>query len=182
MKRIILVFLLVLVYSGSIAQYKKMPLDTSHYWQQQYNSGAMFPNPPYTCYTTLKVLKDSVRNSKTYKFIKATPYCGSTYFGLIREDTVLKRVIILDNNQEKILYNFNKNVGDTAMLTDELWSPQTYTLQLKDSVLINDSLYHKRYRYACSGCNATGFNVTVIEGVGSTFGLLSPWIPFRKWI
>lgn len=158
------------------AQYRKMPLDTNHYWQQLYSSNVS-PNP-YSCYLKLKVLKDSVVNGKTYQFIKSlnnlcSPYYGSS--GLVRQDTVLKRIIQLINNQEKILYNFNKNIGDTALLTAFGGTPLIYTLQSKDSLLSNDGLYHKRYKFYPNGF---GF-VTVIEGIGSTDGLLSPWVPFE---
>jgi hypothetical protein len=97
---------------------------------------------------------------------------------LLRQDTVLKRIIQLDNTQEKILYNFSKNIGDTALLTSFGFgaSSLTYTLLSKDSVLINDGFYHKRYKFYP---NPNDY-VTVIEGIGSTAGLFSPWVPFEE--
>jgi len=149
-----------------------MPLDTNHHWQQFYGYNVW----PYSwsCYLKLKVCKDTIINGKTYSYIKnitngCNPNTGGSS-GLLRQDTLLKRVIILQGNQENILYNFNKNVGDTALLSGTI-----YTLQSKDSILINDSLYHKRFQFQTNGLWA----VTVIEGVGSTAGLLTP-IPLSE--
>ncbi|MGZ3901920.1 MAG: T9SS type A sorting domain-containing protein [Bacteroidia bacterium] len=145
-----------------------MPLDTNHYWQENcnYNPG----NGSATGTFLQKVIKDSLVNGKIYYFISSyNLQCSPQSNFLVRQDTILKRVIILFNNQEKILYNFNKNVGDTATLLCLLGGVSTYTLTYKDSILLNDGYYHKRFNF---GGNGPG---NIIEGVGSLKSLFLPY-------
>jgi hypothetical protein len=177
MKKLLLLIFLTLNYSTTKAQYRKMPLDTSHYWQQSY-SAWLQPSPSVTCLYQLKVKKDSIVNGVTYQYIKSlNTYCNPvsnySWTAILRQDSIKKIVVMLMNNQEKILYNFNKNAGDTALLFNgNSNSMVTYTVQTKDSLLLSDGFYHKRFVFINAG-------VTVIEGVGSNWGLITPWSPFE---
>lgn len=152
-------------------------LDTNHFWQQKYSLNK--PGQQVNCNYLLTIKTHSVVNGITYKVVD-TYYsksdnimigCGD--YGLVREDTVLKRVIILTSSGEQILYNFNKNPGDTALLYKAYQPPSVtgiYTLQARDSVLLADG-YHRRFSY---------FNKSLdIEGVGSFHGLLTPFNIFE---
>ena len=103
-------------------------------------------------------------------FSPATP-CSSPFF-LLRQDSAQRKVFILINNQENILYNFNKVVGDTLKALDLSTGPSaiyTYTVIAIDSVLLLDNKYHKRFRYSTYNWNYA------IEGVGGEWGLLTPY-------
>ena len=167
MKELLFLMLFVLNYLAVNAQYRKMPLDTNHYWQEHCSYSPSMGQSQSNTYK-LKVKKDSIINGKTYQFLYAYDLsCAGLYDAIfLRQDTLLKRVIILLGNQERILYNFDKNVGDTATLYCEFGGGTTYTLASKDSVLINDGFYHKRFSFG---------GIKVIEGVGSQNGLLFPY-------
>jgi hypothetical protein len=179
MKKLLFLFLLSLFCSTTQAQYRKLPLDTKHFWQQQVSIN-MFPQPYTTCNYRLKVLKDSIVNGKKFKhIIESNAGCNPGYppylltvNKLIREDTVLKIVTVLDNGQEKIIYNFNKNVGDTVTLFGLNQVVATTTVLVKDSILCSDGFYHKRFMFANS-------SITHIEGIGSTDGLIPSLAAFE---
>jgi hypothetical protein len=173
MKKNLLVFLFILFGFSIKAQYRKMPLSPNYYWQQHTTINTI---PPYiNCSYALKVSKDSLVNGKVFKYIETydASYMYFSESALIRQDTVLKRVTAIIFNQENILYNFNKSVGDTALLLGAGWMPQTYTLQTRDSVLLNDGFYHKRFLY--------NNMPPVIEGVGSINGMLWPMDSFESF-
>ncbi|MBK9285677.1 MAG: T9SS type A sorting domain-containing protein [Sphingobacteriaceae bacterium] len=176
MKNIFLLIFLTAISLTSTAQYRKIPLDTNHVWQESYFAWLQ-PQPSVTCTYDIRIIKDSIVNSQTFKFVKSVNgFCspnGNAYYetALLRQDTVRKIVTRIINNQEKILYNFNKNVGDTAMLPTLYGPMSTFTLQTKDSILLSDGFYHKRFTF--------NSYPTIIEGVGSTSGLLIFGMPFE---
>ena len=179
MKKLIFCFLIMAGFSRLNAQkYIKMPLDKNHYWQQHSNDS--HSNVMYSVlncdYLSFVHLKDTLINGKMYTPVSSGGTCDVSLIqpyapdGLLREDTLLQRINILIGNTEYILYNFNKNAGDTAVL----YSPfdgdgkalDTFKVTLKDSVLLSDGLYHPRF----------GFNqFKVIEGVGGLNGLITPY-------
>lgn len=177
MRRSLLFILLFFVCLFTNAQYKKMPLDTNHYWSEYYYYQTMTTN--LSCNYQLNIIKDTVIGSYNYKKIIITSVSCNSFVccfsdptkAYLRQDTLLKKVIVLDNTfQEKILYNFNKNLGDTTELYDRrINSTSVYTVTLKDSLLLNDGLYHKRLGFW------GGSGPEVIEGVGGKFGFLTPY-------
>jgi hypothetical protein len=153
------------------SQYRKIPFDTAARWVEK-NESHLSPDPNQfsVCYGTLKVNKDSMYNSKVYHYIRNIGGCNFTS-ALLREDTLLKRVMILVPPNEYILYNFNKNTGDTALLYSNynmMNTLLTFTVTSKDSILLADG-YHRR-----SVLNA-GNSYTVIEGVGGLSGITTPY-------
>ncbi len=102
------------------------------------------------------------------------PEISQTEFvGLIREED--KKVYFtqksvfddsLDITDEKILYDFNLNIGDT--LHCHFWNPVSFrVVQEIDSVLILNGNYRKRYTMV-----GDWHSYEIIEGIGSLDGLL----------
>jgi len=176
MRKVIIV-ILVFIKLAANAQYFKMPLDTNHYWRERYSS-TQFENGSLvtrTCDYQYNITKDTVINALTYKKVvlrhnicEVQPLVPQTSF--LRQDTIAKRIIMRYNNQEYILYNFNKSAGDTAKLFNQMLTPpvSTYTVNTRDSVLLNDGYYHKRLLMDGSP------NYSMIEGIGGEYGLVTP--------
>ncbi|HEX5003512.1 MAG TPA: T9SS type A sorting domain-containing protein [Bacteroidia bacterium] len=108
----------------------------------------------------------------------------ANYAGAIRNDSAQKKVYYYEQGSagEVVLYDFNLNLGDTL--------PITYTnvvalnrVNKIDSVLVG-TVYHRRFwlndiSMPPPGPQDSGF-VALIEGIGSTYGLLTPLlIPFE---
>ena len=175
-------FLLICLQCSFIlnAQYIPLPLDTNHYWQQlsTYKTSA---GQLTDCHYSLKVEKDSLVNGTLFKFITTkgggcSPFYYSNYFqnALIRQDTAKKIVTMFVQGAEKILYNFHKNVGDTAILYNhEAGVYITHTVIAINSFIANDGLNHRRFEY--------NDLPVMIDGVGSEGGLLTPWNTFEKF-
>jgi hypothetical protein len=96
-------------------------------------------------------------------------YSVPGYFaGLIRQDTLQKKVYYRYNNRDTLLYDFTLEIGDTVksfLSNGDFFQPDV-VLSI-DSVLIGNS-YRKRWL-----TNQT-YQIYYIEGIGSTFGLLEP--------
>lgn len=99
------------------------------------------------------------------------------YTGGIREDNS-KHIYFYPPlaTSEGLLYDFNLNLGDTLGYWMNNDSPDNWVSSV-DSVLIG-AQYHKRYFISGDTTSSIGRNyVALIEGVGSTFGLLGRLIP-----
>jgi hypothetical protein len=102
---------------------------------------------------------------------------GTTYYGLFygvfREDIPGKKVYTYQYGKDTLAYDYNLNAGDTLRGSVLLVGPpdQVY-IQSIDSVLVGTN-YHKQFWIG--GCT-----YSLIEGIGSTFGILNPIIcPFE---
>ncbi len=108
-------------------------------------------------------------------------YIGVSYAGCYRNDSIAKRVYFVpaDSSNEKLLYDFSIQLGDTI---GEWWNsdniPLNYTIivEAEDSVLI-DGVYRRRLSLTPTG-HGQGY---LIEGIGSTFGLLNPLMYFENF-
>lgn len=104
-------------------------------------------------------------------------FWNSGYHGCYRNDIVNKRVYYIpkDSINEILLYDFNLSLNDTLPETFVYKQSQygTITVDQIDSVLINNT-YLKRYHLDNAGFGQE----YLIEGIGSTLGLLSPISPF----
>ncbi|MBP7808875.1 MAG: T9SS type A sorting domain-containing protein [Bacteroidia bacterium] len=178
MRRNFLIIICLFFVAVTNGQYKKMPLDTNHYWHELFFY-AVWPSPYSSCDYQYEVIKDTLISSKVYKQVAITnKVCNpiwtccfySPNIAFLRQDTLLKIVCVLDTGyKERILYNFNKMVNDTTMLFDPVGgSFNTYTVNTKDSLLLNDGLYHKRLKLT-----GPGLFGDLIEGVGGSRGLLT---------
>ncbi len=102
----------------------------------------------------------------------STGTCGSPsgtinyYRGAVRQEVSNKKVFIVppDSAQESLLFDFNLNVGDTVRgFTEDLGYEDV--VQSIDSVFIGSD-YRKRWNIN------SGYQISFIEGIGSTFGLV----------
>lgn len=105
----------------------------------------------------------------------------ASYVGALREDVAQKKVYFFQpfTSGEQVLYDFNLNVGDTLGPT-MLNITNFNRVSVIDSVLIG-SEYHRRYwLWDINNPNWTpqdsGY-VALIEGIGSTFGLMEYLVP-----
>lgn len=109
-----------------------------------------------------------------------TPTFFSYYNGAYREDTLNRKVFYLapDSISESLLYDFNLSLGDTLPITfnnNHYGNPNIVTSI--DSVLIVGK-YHKRFEISAYNWGGhIGSYVYLIEGIGSTFGLLGKLRP-----
>lgn len=100
------------------------------------------------------------------------------YAGAFRENVASKKVYFVPPGAltDTLLYDFNLNVGDTLPMTytnDSSMYPRN-TVHTIDSVLVG-GVYHKRFNLSSFFGDAD--YVSIIEGVGSTFGFLGRLIP-----
>jgi hypothetical protein len=93
-----------------------------------------------------------------------------TYSGAYRQDTLLKKVFFVypSASQECVLYDFSLNPGDTLKGGCQ---SGTIVISSIDSVLTGKN-YRKRFNLSTSP-------YSIIEGIGSTSGLLEPLFPFE---
>jgi hypothetical protein len=124
---------------------------------------------------------DTVISSQTYHKLTVpflqipTTSCGAgwtgnnIYKGSIRQDTVIKKVFFVPPSSatEQLLYDFTMQVGDTVKGYLETMSSPIDTVQSIDSVLVGNT-YRKRWNIN------SGYQIHIIEGVGSTYGLIEP--------
>lgn len=202
MKKLLSTFLFLGVYLNSYSQtnvYHEFP--TSDAIWREYSYQYQFQSSDHSCSDYQNVIDgDTLAGSFTYHKIRssckyyASPYCGyppsmytpsyfNYYLGAFREDTANRKVYFIpsDSISESLLYDFNLNLGDTLPITytnndhNDINSPTTNIVTSVDSVLIGNE-YRKRFEisaYNWGGSFAP--YVYLIEGIGSTFGLLG-WL------
>ena len=110
----------------------------------------------------------------------SSTYEGISYAGCFRNDSINQRVYYMpvDSSNEKLLYDFSLQVGDTV---GDWWNsdynPLMYTIivESEDSILVNGT-YRRRLKLT-ETANDPGY---LIEGIGSTFGLLNPLAYFEN--
>lgn len=182
-KLLLLAFMLFLLmgrYNTAKAQeYIPIPLDSTM-WKVNYWNGIAFWN----CYIYEYTAGDTIINGISYVLINRL----SDYFCLhntvplikraaIRQDSAAKKVYIIqlpDSLNERILYDFTQQVGDTcnSILNTGMCGGPMLIVSI-DSVLINGR-YHRRLN---TDANCSG--ASLIEGVGSTFGLIDDLFMFE---
>jgi hypothetical protein len=127
-----------------------------------------------------EITGDTTISSITYKKINRIGYTLDIfcyygpfgYVGAIREDTNKRIYLCLPNSStDTLLYDFNLNVGDTVRSYLNYFGGYPLVGSI-DSILIGSS-YRKRFNlyYPPSGSGPS-----IIEGIGSTHGLLD-WNP-----
>ncbi|MEI6577636.1 MAG: T9SS type A sorting domain-containing protein [Bacteroidota bacterium] len=126
---------------------------------------------------------DSTYNGSVYKkyyFTNDSIVTTGSFFALLREDTILKKVFSIPagSTQEHLLYDFSLALNDTISvypLSFPFYSgPILIKVDLIDSILLGSNFYK---RLKISGVNQnTGYNEYWIEGIGSTMGLFNSGI------
>jgi len=131
-----------------------------------YFSYSYFGDTVLGIYTYKKVYVITVNSSGDIWCAGMGPF-GGGYKGAIRQDTATHKVFFVRPGQsyEAVLYDFNLNVGDTVPYdtTGDCMYPGYVTIVSIDSILIGNQ-YRKSY--------TTNFWFTIIEGIGSSQGLL----------
>jgi len=127
---------------------------------------------------------DSIYNSVTYKkYYRTTDTTLNPntfqFVGLVRQEIANKKIygIASTYTVEFLMYNFNLNVNDTLSVKpiyNFAWqTPRRIKVTAKDSILI-DGQYRKRLTINSNVPFGPTMQETWIEGIGSSFGPLSP--------
>lgn len=146
--------------------------------------GPPTPNPVlgdynFSYYIGGDTIINSVTYHKLYKSGSMHEYCYAgnyinnwvyydDYAGAFREDTALRHVYLMQQwfSTECLMYDFSAGVGDTINFCDGC-----AVVTSIDSVLVGGN-YRKQF-------NLSTAPYVVIEGIGSTAGLLEPFCPFE---
>jgi hypothetical protein len=126
---------------------------------------------------SIEISGDTIINSIQYHKL-FTPYIQTSvksksiqintgYNGAIRQDTLIRKVFIVPRfeSTEQLLYDFTMQVGDSVKgFIQTVFDPKDVVFSI-DSVLVGNS-YRKRWNINLS------YNISIIEGVGCTFGLI----------
>jgi hypothetical protein len=104
------------------------------------------------------------------------------YVGCFRNDSTNKQVYFIPpfTSNDTLLYDFNLELGDTNKTYLNGFTGEDWIVTNIDSVLLG-SQYHRRLKLN----NCSPKTLFIIEGIGSTFGLLSPficWAPYFEHI
>jgi hypothetical protein len=100
------------------------------------------------------------------------------YAGCFRNDVSAKKVYYMNpyTDTEKVIYDFSLSVGDTIPELD--YYPNYPTIESIDSIEIGGK-FHKRFKIDNKCWDA--YTLYIIEGIGSTYGLLSStFCPFES--
>lgn len=166
--------------------------DSNAIWRQyhhHYDSGIN----GLVCHEFQDYIKgDTIINGITYKNVWSKGYFGlpvvncNMYHGhgpklAYREINKQIFYILYPDTSEFILYDFNLNLGDTCIYPEFYGFPGNYRIiTLIDSILINGTF---RRRYLLSDTTLwlppllDSNYVAIIEGIGSTYGLLPDLMP-----
>lgn len=177
---ILFIFLISFTVDAQTQVYHSFP-DSNAYWCQttQWFDGTC----DHTRNATSFFGNDTIINALVYHQIQESGYEYSTLCGSggyvyacclpIRQDTLQRKVFYYDlfNQTEKIMYDFNLQVGDTLNESKVIWgnTGDIHVITSIDSIKIN-GLFRKRFNYNGSflfGCPDT----SIIEGIGSISGL-----------
>lgn len=206
MKTTSVLFLLLLTGSlGFAQQYQPFPAANARWVERSERECPVLPpDYSYCIDRQYDITGDTIVNTLSYHKLRSTIVeywyyqgVGCTdifksysvhYAGSFREDIANRKIYFLapDSANEHLLYDFNLNIGDT-LPTLLINSTTVNWVSAIDSVSLL-GIYHKRYIISADTIGyPSGFTtnyVALIEGIGSTFGLLSDLFPhwwFEAW-
>jgi hypothetical protein len=178
MKKIFLVFGLILFLSNTFAREYHPFVDTTKMWSAMRTA---YPQGIQETYFT-RFGGDTVINKTTYnKVLETTDTLLQNWelIGTVREEPGSKTVYYRDlNGNEGKLYDFNMQAGDTLEITNYYYGPTystfTYSCMSVDSILINGQ-YHNSYvvRFLWTDNKEKYSYETWIEGIGCDYGALA---------
>src|SRR3990170_4659238 len=167
-------------------KYIPLPLDSA-YWRESYTWQSPF-DPPYYDYTEYinQTAGDTLINgliyTKIFQKISVGGNISNDIIAVLRQDTLKKKIYAIekDSTNEKILYDFNLNIGDTVLsfLVFQNNNCDIVTINNIDSLLINE-IYHKEF--FTIGCYFPNTDYSFIEGIGGSTGLLAPPSGSMNW-
>jgi len=153
-----------------------------------------------TCTTPVYYKTDTVINGLTYNRLYSRGVCHAIFaggppvgncpftfnytnpeslFAIIRQDTLNKTVFIWDGVNDTLLYDFNNIlVGQPYPPTYNNPIQNNLVVVSEDSLLLNH-MYVKKWNLAMSfeGVVTDSAFVSIIEGIGSSFGILANLVP-----
>lgn len=181
MKNLLLVLLTLTAFStgAQTSVYHPFP-ESDACWNINMSQGMCFMGGFSSEDYSLTISGDTTINSQTYHKL-TTPYVlvsisgGCTqqnfagYQGAIRQDIAGRKVYFVPPTlaTEYLLYDFTMEIGDTVKGYLEAFNWPADTVVGTDSVLIGADY---RKRWLINPC----YDIYLIEGIGSTFGLLKP--------
>lgn len=190
MKKYLLIIIAIFFFKTSFSQvYQSFP--TANAMWREYSGGYQCSCCADFQYT---ITGDTVINTMTYHKIQKTGVrywedlignCTSNiqsiinnYAGCFREDIGNKKIFFVPpmTSSDTLLYDFNLSLGDTLppLYVNNIWLPTTNIVTAIDSILL-DAVYHKRFTI-----DSCWHQLYLIEGIGSTYGLLSnTYCPFE---
>jgi len=180
MKRTLLIFLLITLFTSSYAQKIRFS-DSTNVWNGFLWSDATDPriSIPYSD----SYIGDTILHGSSYKLLNhEAAGVGTVVF--IREDTLSQKVFCImtlypDNDTtEQLMYDYSLNTGDTFR-TNHI----NYLVISRDSVIINSLSYHTWHMHPFridSIDMGIGFanDIEVIDGIGS---INDPYFPLRPF-
>lgn len=156
--------------------YVPFPTDSAR-WKVSYGSGAL-GCPSLVAEYQYEISGDTVISSVTYHKITKTGYTNNFfcyppdwgYVGCYREDT-LKHIYFIPRSaaSDTLLYDFNLSIGDTVQGYLTCFCMEPIVVDSIDSILVGNGY---RRRYIVDGCNNMAQGYALIEGIGSSRGLL----------
>jgi len=176
---VLLATLTVLMVQSQTSVYHPFP-ESNAVWNVNMSRGMCFMGGFLFEDYSLAITGDTTINSQTYHKL-TTPFIelyisgGCTqqnfpgYQGAFRQDIPNRKVFFVPPAQstELLLYDFTMEAGDTIKGYLATFFSASDTVVGIDSVLIGDDY---RKRWMINSC----YDIYLIEGVGSTFGLLKP--------
>lgn len=198
MKKLLLISIFALICLNSFAQsgvYHHFPTQNA-IWKEETHDYIPMTSAQQCDHYQIELSGDTVAGSYTYHKLRKRGYhwaywwCGApasiytpsyfdAYVGAMREDTLQKKVYLLlpNHNTDTLLYDFDLHLGDTVQESYINYSNGTVIVTSVDSVLIGTA-YHKSFGLSAPGFSGIDTNfVYLIEGVGSTFGLINYFHP-----
>jgi len=174
----------ILLYNGNAQTsiYHPFP-ESDAVWNFQSSSFCWFPISGTEFYSII-ITGDTIINNLTYHKLH-TPYSEIYPYGVlcvnnvgnqgyIRQNVLERKVYYIPHSedQEKLLYDFNLTIGDSikGYLNDFIPNDYANVVQSIDSVFV-DNGYRKRWNI-----DTTNYFVSIIEGIGSTYGLKEPLV------
>ena len=184
MKKVLLILLFLGIVSGSYSQTSVYhPFPTHDAIWREYSGYSPIPN--YQAFEYV-ITGDTILSDTIYhKLMRITAYypidltggpildslgdAYQSYYGAFKEDTLLKKIYLkVPGTNTRLLYDFNMELGDT--LTHVNHGNHTWVSTV-DSILIGSD-YRRRIGIAYE--TDTIPYVYLIEGIGSTSGLVEP--------
>ena len=153
--------------------------NTEHFNYQNFISGDTMISGK-TCH---KIYKTGYNDGYNYEGDFLYDY-ENVYVGAIREDS--SKRVYLCGSPERLLYDFNLQVGDTLPRVDfdsvhgmygTYFSDYFYTVGEVDSVLVAGN-YHKRFKISYHEGQCVFY---LIEGIGASTGLISWYLGSCSW-
>jgi len=196
-KKILFISILIMINIFSLAQstvYHKFPVNNAVWRVKSFGLYSPCLDYQYTITGDTSIfglIYHKLQNSGGSFWIDPSQYCHfdsligtySKYSGAFREDTILKRIFYIPYyaTTERLLYNFNLNIGDSINNTfnyDSINTNYNSYVMTVDSVMVGNEY---RRRLGIGNSMAFPNYVYLIEGIGSTYGLIEPIAPHFEW-